>query len=93
MPIEQRIRRLKPYTLTSLLINEILNMRIKDGSINQRNLVLERINSGMTKDKFSAFQYGLYRIKSYENEYVKKKTRAKRNLSQFMQFVSRGGQS
>ena len=91
MPIEQRIRKLKPYTLETILINEILNMRIKDGSINQRNLVLERINTGMNKDKFSAFQYGLYRIKSYEADYIKKKTRAKRNLASFMQFANRGG--
>lgn len=91
MPVEQRIRKLKPYTLESILIDEILNMRIKDGSINQKNLVLERINSGMNKDKFSAFQYGLYRIKSYESDYIKQKTRAKRNLADFMKFASRGG--
>lgn len=91
MSTEQRIRKLKPYTLESILIDEILNMKIKDGSINQRNLVLERINTGMSKDKFSAFQYGLYRIKDYETQYIKKKTRSKRDLSQFMQFASRGG--
>ncbi len=91
MPVEQRIRKLKPYTLETLLIDEILNMRIKDGSINQRNLVLERINTSMNKDKFSSFQYGLYRIKSYESDYIKKKTRAKRNLADFMKFASRGG--
>ena len=91
MSPEQRIRKLKPYTLESILIDEILNMKIKDGSINQRNLVLERINTGMSKDKFSAFQYGLYRIKDYEIQYIKKKTRSKRDLSQFMQFASRGG--
>lgn len=91
MSAEQRIRKLKPYTLESILIDEILNMKIKDGSINQRNLVLERINTGMSKDKFSAFQYGLYRIKDYETQYIKKKTRSKRDLSQFMQFASRGG--
>lgn len=91
MNTEQRIRKLKPYTLESILIDEILNMKIKDGSINQRNLVLERINTGMSKDKFSAFQYGLYRIKDYETQYIKKKTRSKRDLSQFMQFASRGG--
>lgn len=91
MPVEQRIRKLKPYTLESILIEEILNMKIKDGSINQKNLVLERINTSMNKDKFSAFQYGLYRIKSYESDYIKKKTRAKRNLADFMKFASRGG--
>lgn len=90
MPMEMRIRKLKPYTLVSILLDEILNMKIKDGSVNQRNLVLERINTGMGKDKFSAFQYGLYRIKSYENDYIKKKTRSKRNLAKFMQFANGG---
>lgn len=91
MPVEMRIRRLKPYTLETILLDEILNMKIKDGSINQRNLVLERVNTGMNKDKFSAFQYGLYRIKAYESEYIKKQTRLKRNLAQFMQFANGGG--
>lgn len=91
LPIEARIRKLRPYTLVTILIEELLNMRIKDGSVNQNNLVLERINTTMSKDKFSAFEYGLYRIKEYEMQYMKKKTRAKRDLKAFMQFTSRGG--
>lgn len=90
MSIEQRIRKLKPYTLTSILIAEILNMRIKEGNINQANLVLERINTSMNKDKFSAFQYGLWRIKQHETEYIKKKSRQKRDLAQFMKFTMGG---
>ena len=66
-------------------------MRIKDGNINQGNLILERINTNMTKDKFSAFEYGLYRIKDYEMKYMKQKARQKRDLKQFMLFSSRGG--
>lgn len=91
LPIEARIRKLRPYTLTSILIEELLNMRIKDGSINQNNLVLERINTSMGKDKFSAFEYGLYRIKEYETQYVKKKARTNRDLKSFMQFTTIGG--
>lgn len=91
MPVEMRIRILKPYILVGILIEEILNMKIQNGNINQKNLVLERINSTMTKDKFSAFEYGLYRIKHYEAEYIKKKARQKRDLSQFLMFTNRGG--
>lgn len=91
LPIEARIRKLRPYILTTILIEELLNMRIKDGSVNQNNLVLERINTSISKDKFSAFEYGLYRIKEYETEYIKKKARQKRDLKAFMQFSSRGG--
>ena len=91
MPIEMRVRKLRPYTLTGILIEELLNMRIKDGNINQNNLTLERINTNMSKDKFSAFEYGLYRIKEYEMQYMKRKARQKRDLKQFMLFSSRGG--
>ena len=92
MPIEMRIRKLKPYTLVTILIEEIMNMRIKDGDLNRNNVVLERINTKMTKDKFSAFEYGLYRIKEYEVNYIKKKTRQKRDLKQFLMFTQRGGE-
>ena len=91
MPIEMRVRKLRPYTLTGILIEELLNMRIKDGNINQNNLTLERINTNMSKDKFSAFEYGLYRVKEYEMQYMKRKARQKRDLKQFMLFSSRGG--
>ena len=91
MSIEMRIRKLRPYTLEGILIEELLNMRIKDGNINQGNLILERINTTMSKDKFSAFEYGLYRIKDYEMKYLKKKSRQKRDLKQFLLFSSRGG--
>ena len=92
LPIEMRIRKLRPYILEGILIEELLNMRIKDGNINQNNLILERINTSMTKDKFSAFEYGLYRIKTYEMDYLKKKTRQNRDLKQFMLFTSIGGE-
>jgi hypothetical protein len=64
-------------------------MRIKDGNVNQNNVVLERINTSMTKDKFSAFEYGLYRIKEYETKYIKQKTRQKRDLRSFVFFSGR----
>ena len=91
MTNEMRVRILKPYVLESILIEELLNMRIKEGNINQGNVILERINSKMNKDKFSAFEYGLYRIKSYENDYIKKKTRGNRDLKKFVMMSNRGG--
>ena len=36
-------------------------------------------------------EYGLYRIKDYEIKYMKKKSRQKRDLKQFLLFSSRGG--
>ena len=91
MSSEMRMRVLKPYILETVLISELLNMRVKEGNVNQNNLTLERINTKMTKDKFSALQYGLYRIKYYENEYIKKQSRKKRDLKQFIIMSNRGG--
>ena len=84
MTMEERIRKLRPYTLQSILISELLNMRIKDGNINQNNLVLERINSSMTKDKFSAFIYALYFCSLEEDKERKHKTR---KIEDFMFFT------
>ena len=61
MKPEKRIERLMPHELTSILINEMMNLRIKPAGAN--NLIaVEMINSRMTKDKFSAFEMGTYRI-------------------------------
>nr|DAJ89057.1 MAG TPA: Terminase large subunit [Caudoviricetes sp.] len=37
--------------------------------------MLEQINSRFGKDKFSSFEYGLWRIKELEDEYTKKKAK------------------
>lgn len=91
-PQELKMKKLQPYVLTTILLEEILNMKIKDGSVNQKNLTLERINTSMTKDKYSAFSYGLWRIKEYEDEWVKQQSRKDRDLRSFMLYSRRGGE-
>lgn len=93
LPQELKIKKMQPYVLTTILIEEILNMRIKDGSVNQKNLTLERINTSMTKDKYSAFSYGLWRIKDYEDAWIKAQSRKNRDLGSFMLYSNRGGDS
>ena len=75
MKPEERAEYLKPFTLTSILKEEMLNLREETESI---NIILKQANKGIKKDKFSAFEYGLYYIKHEEdNKKRKKKFNAK----------------
>ena len=70
MTEEQRADYLKPFTLTSILKEEMLNLREENEGI---NIILKRANSRIGKDKFSSFEYGLYYIKQEEESKKKKK--------------------
>ena len=50
-----------------------------------KNVVLDRANNKVPKDKFSAFEYGLYYIKILEDN--DKKKRGKYKASDFMFFT------
>ena len=78
MTPEQRAEYLKPFTLTSILKEEMLNLREENEGV---NIILKRANSRIQKDKFSAFEYGLYYIKQEEDSRKKKKKFA---VSDFM---------
>ncbi len=80
MSPEQRAEYLKPFTLTSILKEEMMNLREKrEGKF----ISLETANRKIKKDKFSAFEYGLYYIKMIEDAGKKRK---KVKLSDFMFF-------
>ena len=70
MKPEERAEYLKPFTLTSILREEMLNLREENEGI---NISLKQANKGIKKDKFSAFEYGLYYIKLEEDKKKKKK--------------------
>lgn len=67
MKPEQRIARLMPHELTSILINEIMNLKIKPTGVSNQ-IAVEQINKRMLKDKFSALEMGVYRMVEMENE-------------------------
>ncbi len=81
MKPEERAERLKPFTLTSILREELLNLREETEGI---NIILKQANKGISKDKFSAFEYGLYYIKLDEDSKHKKRSR---RFSDYM-FIS-----
>ena len=70
MTPEERAEYLQPFTLTSILKEEMLNLREENEGI---NINLKQANRGIRKDKFSSFEYGLYYIKLNEEKKKKKK--------------------
>jgi hypothetical protein len=70
MKPEERAEYLKPFTLTSILKEEMMNLREENEGV---NIILKQANRGIRKDKFSAFEYGLYYIKQEEDNKKKKK--------------------
>ena len=70
MTPEERAEYLKPFTLTSILKEEMMNLREETEGV---NIILKQANRGIRKDKFSALEYGLYYIKHEEDNKKKKK--------------------
>ena len=75
---------LLPYEMTSRLMDELNNLRIKPTGVENKYKV-ERISTSLEKDRFSALEYGLYRIKYYEDKEIFKKK--KKNIGQFGFFT------
>lgn len=79
---------LLPYTMTSRLIDEMNNLKLKaSGAAGQ--IAVEQISRRINKDRVSALSYGLYRIKYYEDKEVRKKKTGITDLSKMTLFSSR----
>ena len=87
MSLEERVKRLMPHELTTKLFEEMSKLRRKNGL----DIVLEQINARFPKDKYSAFAYGLWRIKELEEENYKKIQRRGHGQRQLIFFT--GGQN
>ena len=81
MTPEERTEYLRPFVLTSILKEELMNLREENEGI---NIILKQANRGIAKDKFSSLEYGMYYIKQEEDSAKKKK---KFNVKDFM-FMS-----
>lgn len=80
MTSEQRAEYLKPFTLTSVLREQMANLVQENEGI---NIILKQSNRKIKKDKYSALAYGLYYIK-LEDEKANK--RRKGSLADFCFF-------
>lgn len=74
MTVKQRVQRLMPHEMTTKLFEEMANLRLRRTGVSL-DIVLEQINPRYPKDKYSAFAYGLWRIKELEEEQNKKRRR------------------
>ena len=81
MKPEERAEYLKPFTLTSILKEEMTNLREENEGV---NIILKQANKSIRKDKFSALEYGLYYIKQEEDS----KKRKKKFRAADMMFIS-----
>jgi len=80
MTTEQRNLYLRPFVLTSILREQMLNLVEENEGV---NIILKQSNKSIKKDKFSAFVYGLYYIKQEED---KKKKRKSYSIADLMFF-------
>jgi hypothetical protein len=80
MNFDQRAEELKPFVLTTILRDEMLNL-VEDNE--GTNIILKQVSKSIKKDKFSALEYGMYYIKEEEE---KGRKRHSRNFSDFMFF-------
>lgn len=70
MTPEQRAEYLRPFTITSILKEELLNLRQENDGV---NILLKRANKSILSDKVSSLEYALYYIKKDEESKRKKK--------------------
>ena len=88
MNLYQREKFLLPYIMTSRLIDEINNLKLKPtGAANQ--LAVEQISTRINKDRVSAISYGLYRIKYYEDKAIRRQKRGGGSLMFFSPGTNR----
>lgn len=74
---------LLPYEMTSRLMDELNNLKLKPTGI-QNQFKVDRISRSIEKDRFSALEYGLYRVKYYEDKAIKQLK--KKNFKQYAFF-------
>lgn len=82
MSPDQRAETLMPFTMTTILREQMLNLVEDTEGV---NIILKQSSKEIKKDKFSAFEYGLYYVKQEED---RKKKRKNRDMSKMMFFGS-----
>ena len=78
MTSEERNEYLMPFQLTSILKEELMNLKEENEGI---NIILKQANKRIPKDKVSALEYGLYYIKQEEEN---KRKKHKFNIKDYM---------
>lgn len=87
MNLINREKFLLPYVMTSRLIDEINNLKLKLTGV-AGQVTVEQISKRINKDRVSALGYGLFRIKYHEDKAVKKAKTGLGDLSTAILFSS-----
>ena len=82
MTPDKRAEELMPYTQTTILKDQMLNLTEENEGT---NIILKQSNRGIKKDKFSAFEYGMYYIKQEED---RRRKRKKKNIANMVFYSS-----
>lgn len=85
MTVEERVKELMPYEMTTSLFLEMANLRLKKTA--GSDIVLEQINSRVHDDKYMSFAYGLWRLHEREDEEMKRARRFNHNIKQMVFFT------
>lgn len=80
MTPEERNEYLRPFVSTTILKDQLMNLREENEGI---NIILKQANKGIKKDKVSSLEYGVWYINQNETHKKKKKF----NVKDFM-FIS-----
>lgn len=72
MTVDERNEYLKPFVMTSILKEQLMNLREETQGI---NIILKQANKTIKKDKVSALTYALYYIREEEERRKKRKSR------------------
>lgn len=80
MDLNKRAEHLRPFTLTTVLREQMLNLVEENEGT---NIILKRASRNIKSDKFSAFEYGLYYIKKEED---KRRSKKKYKISDLVFF-------
>ena len=83
MSPEKRAEALRPFTLTTVLREQMLNLYEDNEGV---NIILKQVAKKIKKDKFSAMEYGLLYIKRQEE---KKKRKRFGSIADMMFFTSK----
>ena len=77
---------LLPYEMTSRLMDQLNNLRLRPTGA-QNQFKVQRISQSVEKDRFSALQYALYRVKYYEDKALK--ASQKKNYKEYVFYSPR----
>ena len=89
MSLYDRRKFLLPYEMTSRLMDEMNNLKLKPTGV-QNQIKVEQISKSMPKDRFSSIEYALWRIKYYEDKSIKKQKNFS-NIKDIIRFTSKRG--